>query len=246
MKKALSVILIAAIILFVYTILLKENETTEDINEQQAASYNTFVLVQNIETFENMQTAKTMMEEIVNSAPIEEQTEPTSEPLEEKDIVEVKQEELAAKIEELDNIEDKKEWFLTYKELVFKYAKWVDPPETVFDVFSEEEIRLVCRMVETECYQQDFESKVNVASVAFNRLESGKFGDTMTEIITTPKQFAYGRRDITEDSILAVQYAFEIEDTTQGALYFHSNPKTNTFNGADYIFTDLAGHHFYK
>ena len=57
---------------------------------------------------------------------------------------------------------------------------------------------------------------------------------------------AYGRKNITEDTIWAVMYAFEIEDTTEGALFFHSNNKTNTFNGANYIFTDSCGHHFYK
>lgn len=146
------------------------------------------------------------------------------------------------------SIEDKKEWFIAYKDIVHKYAKWFDPPETVFDIFSEEEVKLICRVVETECYDQDFDSKCNIASVVFNRLESGEFGTTITEIVTAtnPKQFAYGREALTDDSILAVQYAFEIEDTTGGALYFHSNPKTDKFSGASYLFTDHAGHHFYK
>ena len=143
------------------------------------------------------------------------------------------------------SIEDKKEWFIAYKDIVHKYAKWFDPPETVFDVFSEEEVKLICRVVETECYQQDFESKCNVANVIFNRYESDQFGETIEEIITAENQFAYGRDIITEDTILSVMYSFEIEDTTNGALFFHSNEKTDTFNGADYIFSDSCGHNFY-
>ena len=122
----------------------------------------------------------------------------------------------------------------------------LDPPETIYDYFTEDEIRLICRVVETETYDQDFMSKVNVANVVLNRYYSDKFGETITEIVTSPYQFAYGRKNITEDTIWAVMYAFEIEDTTEGALFFHSNSKTNTFNGANYIFTDSCGHHFYK
>lgn len=168
--------------------------------------------------------------------------------IEDVDPLEKAAQQMQQEMSDIEMIEDNKEWFLAYKDIVNRYSKWFDPPETVFDVFSEEEIRLICQVVETECYDQDFDSKCNVASIVFNRLESGEFGDTITEIVTAtnPKQFAYGREKLTEDSILAVQYAFEIEDTTNGALYFHSNSKTDTFNRASYLFTDLAGHHFYK
>ena len=163
----------------------------------------------------------------------------------EKSEKELKQEEFDSKLNEIINIEDNKEWFISYKDLTFKYAKWIDIPETVFDAFTEEEVNLICRMVETECYQQDFDSKVNVACVAFNRFNSGKFGDTMKDVITTKNQFAYGRKNLTEDTILAVQYAFEMVDTTQGALFFHSMKKTETFCKRKWKFTDKAGHHFY-
>lgn len=174
----------------------------------------------------------------------------TQEPTEEIEIVtlsieEIKVNEFHSKHDEIKKIIDKKEYFLAYKDLVFKYIKWIDPPQTVFDVFTEEEVRLICRMVETECYQQDFDSKVNVACVAFNRFNSGKFGDTIKEVITRPNQFAYGRTILAEDTILAVQYAFEVGDTTQGALFFHSMKKTETFSGRTWIFTDNAGHNFY-
>lgn len=149
-------------------------------------------------------------------------------------------------LNEINSISNNKERFLAYKRIIFKYAQWDEVPETVFDCYTPEEVTLICRMVETECYQQDFDSKCNVASVAFNRMESGRFGSTMTKIITNPSQFAYGRKKITEDSILAVQYAFEFGDTAQGALYFHSGEWTPKFNKADYIFTDPCGHHFYK
>lgn len=155
-----------------------------------------------------------------------------------------KEEELQLKLSGIRRTSNK-EWFIKYRELICEYKEWVDMPQTVHEAFTEEEVRLICRMVETECYDQDFDSKVNVASVAFNRFKSGKFGNTMKEVITSPNQFAYGRKNLTEDTILAVQYAFEMGDTTRGALFFHSMKKTETFNGRTWIFTDRAGHNFY-
>ena len=165
--------------------------------------------------------------------------------IEEPDPYEIAIQEMQEKMSEIESIEDNKEWFLAYKDIVFEYIEWIDPPETIFDYFTEDEIRLICRVVETETYQCDFDSKVNVANVVLNRIESGEFGDTVEEIITTENQFAYGRKNISEDTILAVEYAFMIEDTTNGALFFHSNDKTDTFCGRDFIFQDSVGHNFY-
>ena len=147
----------------------------------------------------------------------------------------------------IDTIEDKQEWFLAYKDLINKYSEWYDTPETIWDVYTEDEVMLICRMVETECFEQDFLPKVNVASVVFNRLNAdGKFGNTITEVITQKNQFVYWRKEISPDTINAVMYAFEIEDTTDGCLFFHSNKKKDKFFGANYVFTDEAGHHFYR
>lgn len=165
--------------------------------------------------------------------------------IEEPDPYEIAIQEMQEKMSEIESIEDNKEWFLAYKDIVFEYAEWIDPPETIFDYYTEDEVRLICRVVETETYQCDFDSKVNIANVVLNRIESGEFGETVEEVITTESQFDYGREVITEDTILAVMFAFEFEDTTNGALYFHSNKQTDTFCGKSYIFSDDAVHHFY-
>ena len=165
--------------------------------------------------------------------------------IEEPDPYEIAIQEMQEKMTEIESIEDNKEWFLAYKDIVFEYAEWIDPPETIFDYYTEDEVRLICRVVETETYQCDFDSKVNIANVVLNRIESGEFGETVEEVITTESQFAYGRETITEDTILAVMFAFEFEDTTNGATFFHSNKQTDTFCGKNYIFSDDAVHHFY-
>lgn len=148
----------------------------------------------------------------------------------------------------IESIQVNLEWFLSYKNIVSKYSYVIDPPENVYNVFTEDEIYLIQRTVETECYDQNFESKCNVASVIFNRFEhpESEFGESIEEIITAPRQFSYWRKDISEETKLAVEYAYEIADTTDGCVGFHSNKKTNTFNGWEYSFTDSIGHHFYK
>lgn len=145
----------------------------------------------------------------------------------------------------IEEIEDKQKWFIAYKKIVDKYSYILDPPKTIYDYFSEEEIYLIQRAIETECYDQDFVSKTNVASVILNRIYSSGFGETVKEIITKPRQFVYGRKNITESTIAALEYAFEIEDTTNGCIAFRSDRKVDKWGSWTYVFTDDAGHHFY-
>lgn len=155
---------------------------------------------------------------------------------------------LTKELSEIECIDDKKEWFIAYKEITDRYSNYFDTPETIYDVYTDEEIELICRAVETECYDCDFDSKCNVASVILNRInyENSIFGDTVSEVITRDNQFAYDRSNITEDTILSVMYAYEIEDTTGGCVAFRSDQKPDTWYGWVYSFTDNCGHHFYK
>lgn len=158
------------------------------------------------------------------------------------------QDQLNKELAEIEDIDNKKEWFLEYKEIIDRYSEYFDVPETIYDVYTDEEIELICRAVETECYDCDFDSKCNVASVILNRInyENSIFGDTVSEVITRDSQFAYGRSNITNDTILSVMYAYEIEDTTGGCVAFRSDQKPDIWHGWGYSFTDSCGHHFYK
>ena len=196
--------------------------------------------------FSESETKQEIIE--IKAIPIEETTEVihTQTPQSTPDPYEVAMQEIEQNMSEIESIEDEMEWFIAYKAIINEYYGILDQPETIWDCFSEDEVNLICKVVETETYDQDFMSKVNVANVVLNRYYSGDFGETITEIITKPYQFAYGRNVITADTIWAVMYAFEMTDTTDGALFFHSNDKTDTFCGASYIFSDNAVHHFYK
>lgn len=236
MKKILYVILVCLILIFMLV-----GFTTKDNQVWQIEQEIIYVKAEKIEQIKENNELK--VEEVEEVEKIVKTTE------------EIKLEEFNIKLNEIEYLkeENKEEWFKVYKNLIFEYAEWLGMPVTVFDAFTEDEIRLICRAVETETYDQDFNSKVNVACVIFNRIESGKFGDTVTEVITNPNQFAYGRKNITESTILAVMYAYEIEDTTNGCIAFRSGEKPEIW----YInkaktkywtrqFIDGAGHGFYK
>lgn len=154
-----------------------------------------------------------------------------------------KEEELFMAYFDLKTEENREYWWQGYQ--IMEETLTVKPLQ-IEDVFSEEDLEYFYRCVETETYGADFNSKVNVANVILNRLYNDKFGDTLKDVITAPNQFAYSRTTISLSTIQACAYAYEIEDTTEGALFFHSGAYTETFNGASYIFTDSVGHHFYK
>ena len=147
-------------------------------------------------------------------------------------------------VEKLKDI-DLKEYYLEYMNLCEKYADWIDPPETIYDCCSSEEIYYLQRMVETETCGADFASRVHVADVALNRVNDEAWPNDIVSVITQPHQFAYVKTQISEDTILAVEYAYMFPDETFGALAFHSNAKTDTFSGYIFLFEDAVSHKFY-
>lgn len=164
-----------------------------------------------------------------------------------KDIAAIAAKEYSNKMIELHNgYVDKETWYLEYKNMLNRFNEYLDMPETVYDVYNNDEIYLIQRTVETETFQCSFDAKVNVASVIFNRLSDEKFGESVNEVITSPKQFAYWRTKISDTTRLAVEYAFEIEDTTGGCIAFRSDVKPTKWGKWEYSFSDNAVHHFYK
>ena len=234
MKRNILLFMVALAIAVAILITYKTNETTAQTYDEVAETIEPFKEVKDENAKDEIENNNEEVEHIVL------ETEPT------KSIYEIKSEEMLEKQEELASITDNKERFLAYKALIEEYSEWVVPPETIYDVYTEDEIYLMQRCIETETFEQSFDSKVNVANVILNRIEDRRFGNSVNEIITSPKQFAFGRKDISEDTNLALEYAYMFEDTTDGALYFHSLSYRPKFSGANYIFTDDAGHHFYK
>lgn len=167
--------------------------------------------------------------------------------IETKSLDEIAMDSFYDEMESLSDITDKREWFIKYKTITEKYADIVDPPDSIYDCFTEEELDLLFKVVQAEIGDSDdFIQKVNIASVIFNRLKNERFPDVLAEIIVYD-QFSpisdgrYKKVDVTEDTILACEYAFMIEDTTDGCLFFDSDETLNYKP----VFKDGA-HNFYK
>lgn len=129
-------------------------------------------------------------------------------------------------------------------------------PETLTDVYSEEECEILYRIVEAEATGQTVESKQNVANVIFNRVGDDDFPDSIKDVVFQKSdkyyQFSplgdgrYFEVKITKDTKKACKKAYEEKDTTDGALYFDIGVKSWASKYKTYLFTDDAGHRFYK
>lgn len=166
-------------------------------------------------------------------------------------IYEQKSQEITLALEKLEPLKetDKQGYLYKYNEIVELYRGYFDPPETLQDYFTEEEITLLYQVVEAEATGGTFDNKANVASVIFNRIKCESFGATLSAVLIK-KQFScisdgrYKTVEITQDTIEACEYAFIIEDTAQGCIYFESGDITHS-KYADFIFEDSIGHYFY-
>lgn len=136
-----------------------------------------------------------------------------------------------------------------YNRIQDVYKDYLTPTNSIYDAYSEEDIKYLQRCVETETHGcQVFIDKVHIADVILNRVkdDTERFPDSIKEVVTASEQFAYGKSTIDPLTVAACEYAYLNADTTSGALWFHSGKKTNTFNGGQYLFTDDTGHHFYR
>ena len=217
-----------------------DNKSTEETKIIYETSEETIELTES----ETEETTEIVAEEETTEESTEEQTteEPTT-----VDIYQLKHDEMQNELTELSSVTNKIDWFIGYKNILSKYSEWVDPPLEVYDLYTEEEIWYMQRCIETEVFEKDFESRCNVASVIINRIGDSWFGSNAVEVITKENQFAYFRTEISEETKLALEYVVLFGDTTNGAIFFHSHDEAHpTFCGAHYMFTDTAGHHFYK
>lgn len=131
-----------------------------------------------------------------------------------------------------------------------------DPSETIYDLYSQEEIEILWRIVEAECTGASIEDKMNVANAIINRVNNDEFPSTIKEVVfqKTGKVYQFSpiadRRyysvEITDETKQACEQIFTQKDTTDGAIYFHSSKGSNWISrNRTYLFSDNS-HKFYK
>lgn len=169
--------------------------------------------------------------------------------------IDIAVENMNMELEQINSIEDKKEFFVAYKEIMDRYSDILDVPETVYDCYSAAEIATFQRLLAAETTGGDFESKCNVASVVWNRLESNDYPNTITDVIFEKNgsiQFtpvADGRMwrvSVTEDDILAIEYTFLFGSTAYDCIAFDNMKNSWSRRHLEYVFTDSVGHSFYR
>ena len=150
---------------------------------------------------------------------------------------------------DFNDVNQKQEWFLAYKEVIAKYPKELHMC-TIYEAYDDKTLDLLFRIVQSEVGDEyDFDEKANVASVIFNRLNSGNYS-SLVDVLTTKGQFSpyasgkYLKVEVDEKTILACEYVFLFGDTTGGCYGFQMKWIKN-WNGWTPIFRDDC-HTFYR
>lgn len=107
----------------------------------------------------------------------------------------------------------------------------------VYDL-SEEDYKVLLRIVEAEAGGEDIEGRMLVASVVLNRVESDVFPDTVKDVVFQKEngtaQFSpaysgrYDRVTVSEATIEAVERVLEGDDISCGALYFVARKRADS------------------
>ena len=171
----------------------------------------------------------------------------------EEDTVSEREREMYDEMIRVAYIEDRKEWFIEYKKLFEKYPEFLAKQESIYDVYSDSELKKLFRTIEAEATGGTFQDKVNVAVTIFNRINHEEFGSTIDEVITSD-QFSplqdgrYYKVAVTEETILACEYAYIFRIIEHDALYFdRTNGNSWAHRNREEVEVDGDNaHRFYK
>ena len=112
----------------------------------------------------------------------------------------------------------------------------VEHPVVESQNYTAEELDLLSRLIMAETESQPYAAKVAVGSVVINRVKSGLFAPTISQVINqningyyqfTPVENGWINRPANEDSIRAAKEALSGVDTTNGALFYYDDSTTN-------------------
>ncbi len=126
-----------------------------------------------------------------------------------------------------------------------------------FTEYSDKDYQVLLKIVQAEAGICDAKGKILVANVVLNRVRSGEFPNTISEVVYQSGQFSpvqdgslYSCR-VTDETVACVNRALQGEDYSQGALYFmnRSGARSKASRWFDRNLTFLfkhGGHEFFK
>lgn len=109
------------------------------------------------------------------------------------------------------------------------------------ECFSQDEIDLICNVVESEASICTLDAKKNVVSVILNRYFSGWGGDSGIYGVCREGQFSHRKNEYSEDAYKALREVW-LDGPTNDCYYF-CRKKKDVFYGGHWIFFD--GYHNY-
>ncbi|WMJ76332.1 MULTISPECIES: LysM peptidoglycan-binding domain-containing protein [unclassified Sedimentibacter] len=104
------------------------------------------------------------------------------------------------------------------------------------DSYTAEELDLLARLIMAETESQPYEAKVAVGAVVMNRINSGLFAPTISEVINqkingyyqfSPVANGWISRAANEECFKAAKEALSGVDNTNGALFYYDTSTTN-------------------
>ncbi|MCD8222440.1 MAG: cell wall hydrolase [Clostridiales bacterium] len=122
---------------------------------------------------------------------------------------------------------------------------------------SEEDYRVLTRIVQAEAGGCDMKGKILVANVVLNRVKAGEFPDSITDVVYQKSQFSPVKNgsintcSVSRQTMEAVDRALAGEDYSQGALYFMNRSASYSgnvrwFDGQLTYLFQHDGHEFYR
>lgn len=263
-RKAIILICIACLFLAISNIIKDVSIHRQDNEIKSIEKKIEEIRAENVENVNEVESLKEQLNKLEEEITgIKEQTDKIAGELVEVETREKAEEELKAATEETTEIEEVTTEYVPEKTITTEAPTTEEVTEEITtqtaiinEEKSEEVVEettegtsvdipwVVYEVVECEVHGGDKESKMHVAHVIRNRVESGLFEDDYYSVCTSPYQFCR-RNDVEQSTIDAVNEAMQIADTTGGALFFHSMEWMSSWGGYDYIFTDNVGHHFY-
>ena len=110
---------------------------------------------------------------------------------------------------------------------------------------SEEEVMLLAALIQCEAGNQSYEGKVGVGAVVCNRVRSGRFPNTIAEVIYAPGQFTPAGNGkvatrlsagVNDECVQAARAALAGETTVGDALYFRRAGNKTGYILGDHVF----------
>lgn len=110
--------------------------------------------------------------------------------------------------------------------------------------WTEEDVKLLAALISAESRGEPYEGQVAVGCVVLNRLDYGYWGDTISEVIYSPYQFASPYWSYGDSEYQAALECLESERVFPAGVLYFQVARRDVWFGAQW-YTTIGNHNFY-